>query len=297
MAECHPVGFQWVVEAKARGATRDPRRSPVHPHQRAGRPARAAAGRGRHRVPGRDHQLRPGQREVLPRLRAWPTPMPPSSSARTSPDTEDLDGVFAGLDAESAPLRQRRLAVTRAAMSMRRRAARPVSRRPARTSSYARLTERGAQLRRRRRRPRPRSGPSPSSIRAACSRSSSGTSPGTPRRSSSRPAGCRRTTFARVCELLTANSGRDRTTAFVYSVGWTQHTVGRAVRPHRGDPAGRCSATWAGPGGGILALRGHASIQGSTDIPTLFDLLPGYLPMPHAHEHQDLDAYVRRDRA
>jgi formate dehydrogenase major subunit len=36
------------------------------------------------------------------------------------------------------------------------------------------------------------------------------------------------------------------------------------------------------PGGGILALRGHASIQGSTDIPTLFDLLPGYLPMPYA---------------
>ena len=37
------------------------------------------------------------------------------------------------------------------------------------------------------------------------------------------------------------------------------------------------------PGGGIMALRGHASIQGSTDIPTLFNLLPGYLPMPHAH--------------
>ena len=34
------------------------------------------------------------------------------------------------------------------------------------------------------------------------------------------------------------------------------------------------------PGGGILALRGHATIQGSTDIPTLYDLLPGYLPMP-----------------
>ena len=34
------------------------------------------------------------------------------------------------------------------------------------------------------------------------------------------------------------------------------------------------------PGGGILALRGHASIQGSTDIPTLYNLLPGYLPMP-----------------
>ena len=35
------------------------------------------------------------------------------------------------------------------------------------------------------------------------------------------------------------------------------------------------------PGGGILALRGHASIQGSTDIPTLYDILPGYLTMPH----------------
>src|SRR5206468_1346624 len=34
------------------------------------------------------------------------------------------------------------------------------------------------------------------------------------------------------------------------------------------------------PGGGIMALRGHASIQGSTDIPTLYDILPGYLPMP-----------------
>jgi formate dehydrogenase major subunit len=29
-----------------------------------------------------------------------------------------------------------------------------------------------------------------------------------------------------------------------------------------------------------MALRGHASIQGSTDIPTLYDILPGYLPMP-----------------
>jgi formate dehydrogenase major subunit len=50
------------------------------------------------------------------------------------------------------------------------------------------------------------------------------------------------------------------------------------------------------PGGGILALRGHASIQGSTDIPTLFDLLPGYIPMPHAHENEDLDSFVAAER-
>ena len=51
------------------------------------------------------------------------------------------------------------------------------------------------------------------------------------------------------------------------------------------------------PGGGILALRGHASIQGSTDIPTLFNTLPGYLPMPSAHAHSDLDCYLRSHAA
>ena len=41
-----------------------------------------------------------------------------------------------------------------------------------------------------------------------------------------------------------------------------------------------------------MALRGHASIQGSTDIPTLFNLLPGYLPMPKAGTHDSLQAYL-----
>jgi anaerobic selenocysteine-containing dehydrogenase len=75
------------------------------------------------------------------------------------------------------------------------------------------------------------------------------------------------------------------------SVGWTQHTVGAQYI--------RTAATLqlllgniGRPGGGILALRGHASIQGSTDIPTLFDLLPGHLPMPHVHGNEDLAAYV-----
>jgi formate dehydrogenase major subunit len=100
--------------------------------------------------------------------------------------------------------------------------------------------------------------------------------------------------FRQVCEALTSNSGRDRTTAFVYSVGWTQHTVGvQYIR------TGAILQTLLGnmgrPGGGILALRGHASIQGSTDIPTLFDLLPGYLPMPHVHGNEDLATYVQNE--
>jgi formate dehydrogenase major subunit len=49
------------------------------------------------------------------------------------------------------------------------------------------------------------------------------------------------------------------------------------------------------PGGGIMALRGHASIQGSTDIPTLYNLLPGYIPMPHAHSNEDLDSFIEAE--
>jgi formate dehydrogenase major subunit len=101
--------------------------------------------------------------------------------------------------------------------------------------------------------------------------------------------------FLSVARDVTANSGRDRTTAWVYSVGWTHHTVGvQYIR------AAAILQTLLGnmgrPGGGILALRGHASIQGSTDIPTLFDLLPGYLPMPSAH-HQTLADYLDADAA
>jgi formate dehydrogenase major subunit len=51
------------------------------------------------------------------------------------------------------------------------------------------------------------------------------------------------------------------------------------------------------PGGGILALRGHASIQGSTDIPTLYDLLPGYLPMPKGREGETDLAELRGSTA
>jgi formate dehydrogenase major subunit len=41
------------------------------------------------------------------------------------------------------------------------------------------------------------------------------------------------------------------------------------------------------PGGGIMALRGHATIQGSTDVPTLYNLLPGYLNAPSTLRNHD----------
>src|SRR5205807_1752160 len=96
-----------------------------------------------------------------------------------------------------------------------------------------------------------------------------------------------------VAEALCSNSGRERTSAFCYAVGWTQHTVG--VQYIRTASIIQLLLGNIGrPGGGILALRGHASIQGSTDVPTLYNLLPGYLPMAHASVHETLEDFVEQ---
>src|SRR6185503_1113817 len=80
--------------------------------------------------------------------------------------------------------------------------------------------------------------------------------------------------------------------AFCYSVGWTQHTTG--VQIIRAASIIQLLLGNIGrPGGGILALRGHANIQGSTDIPTLYDILPSYIPMPHPGF--DLEGFVEEN--
>ena len=94
-----------------------------------------------------------------------------------------------------------------------------------------------------------------------------------------RVCGIPQETFVEIADRYTACSGPDRTATICYAVGLTQHSIGvqivraAAILQLLLGNIGR-------PGGGIMALRGHASIQGSTDIPTLYDLLPGYLPMP-----------------
>src|SRR5437764_6561757 len=98
-----------------------------------------------------------------------------------------------------------------------------------------------------------------------------------------RVCGVPRETFLEVAEALIANSGRERTALLAYAVGWTQHSLGvQMIR------AGAILQLLLGnigrPGGGVMAMRGHATIQGASDIPTLYDLLPGYLHMPRARE-------------
>ncbi len=93
--------------------------------------------------------------------------------------------------------------------------------------------------------------------------------------------GVSREQWLQVVKTLIENSGRERTTSICYAVGWTQHSKGAqiiraaAILQLLLGNVGR-------PGGGLMALRGHASIQGSTDVPTLYDLLSGYMPQPAA---------------
>jgi len=289
MAECHPVGFQWVMEAKARGATVihvDPRYTrtsalaDLHVPLRAGSDIAFLGGIINY-VLANDKYFR----EYVVNYTNAATLITEDFA-----DTEDLDGLFSGFDPENrgydlhtwqyegteiqaASGQRDELYEDRQQMA----SVRQSGRGEAHGSGGAHVGT-------------PELDPTMENPRCVFQILKRHYARYTPEMVE-QICGVPRDTFRRVCEHVTENSGRDRTTAWVYSVGWTQHTVGvqyirtAAILQALLGNMGR-------PGGGIMALRGHASIQGSTDIPTLFNLLPGYIPMPHAHANEDLDAFV-----
>jgi len=294
MAECHPVGFQWVMEAKARGATVihvDPRYTrtsavaDMHVPLRAGTDIAFLGGIVNY-VLANDRYFR---EYVLNYTNAA------TLITEDFADTEDLDGLFSGFDpgnrgydvrtwqyqgteVQAASGERDELYEDRQQMA----SVRHAGRGEAHGSGGAHVGT-------------PRTDPTLQDPRCVFQILKRHYARYTPEMVE-RICGVPQEAFRRVCEAVTENSGRDRTTAFVYSVGWTQHTAGvkyirtAALLQSLLGNIGR-------PGGGILALRGHASIQGSTDIPTLFNLLPGYIPMPHAHSNEDLDAFVAAEGA
>jgi formate dehydrogenase major subunit len=248
MAECHPVAFQWVMEAKKRGATI------IHIDPRFTRTSAQATIHIPSRVGGDIvllgalvNYVLSGGHEFTEYVRAY------TNAADILPvdfeDTEDGDGLFSGYDPQTRTYdnatwqptgaRDLTLANPRCVFQVLKR-------------HFARYDAEMVQ----------------------------------------RVCGIGAADFARLADTVVRNSGRERTTAWVYAVGWTQHTTGvqhirtAAILQLLLGNMGR-------PGGGIMALRGHASIQGSTDIPTLHDLLPGYLPMPRA-EDDSMDSYLTR---
>jgi anaerobic selenocysteine-containing dehydrogenase len=100
-----------------------------------------------------------------------------------------------------------------------------------------------------------------------------------------RVTGCPKDLFFEIAETLARNSGRERTGAICYAVGGNHHSVG--VQMIRAAAIVQWLLGNIGrPGGGIIALRGHCSIQGSTNISTLYNMLPSYLPQPNAFKPQ-----------
>jgi formate dehydrogenase major subunit len=279
MAECHPVGFQWVMEAKARGATL------IHVDPRLTRTGALADLHVPIRV-GTDIALLGGLiNYVLSNGLEFREYVVAYTNAATIlsedfRDTEDLDGVFSGWQDDAGSYRTdswQYEGVQVAGSAGKRRQGHE-------HGSHGHSLEDLHQIERDETLEHPRC------VFQVLKRHFSRYTPETV----SRVCGIPEEIFGQMARAITGNSTRDRTTAWAYSVGWTQHTVGvqyiraAAILQLLLGNVGR-------PGGGILALRGHASIQGSTDIPTLYNLLPGYLPMPHPDAHGSLDEYVAGD--
>ncbi len=107
-----------------------------------------------------------------------------------------------------------------------------------------------------------------------------------------RVCGCPQDKFLEVAQTLADNSGPERTGSMAYAVAWTQHTIGVQIIRAAGILQ-QLLGNIGRPGGGILALRGHASIQGSTDNPTLYHSITGYMSHPSIlKRHETLKEYL-----
>ena len=184
MAEGHPVGFQWVIEAKLRGAT------VIHVDPRFTRTSAAASAYVPVR-PGSDIAFLGGLVNfVLTHERDFREYVVAYTNAATivGPDfrdTEELSGLFSGWDPD-------RTQYDPASWQYDPQAPRdPTLRHP--RCVYQILRRHCARY-------------TPELVADTC--------------------GCSVSQFVAVAEALCDNSGRERTSAICYAVGWTQHTVG-----------------------------------------------------------------------
>jgi formate dehydrogenase major subunit len=285
MAEAHPVGFQWVMEAKRRGATVihvDPRFTRTSAVSSLHVPIRAGSDIAF--LGGLVNYVLSNELDFREYVVAYTNAA--GILREDFADTEDLDGLFSGFDPDSGHYDPQ-------------------------SWQYADGEPDQAQSHR----------DSSSSHEAARSQSHGSGGPPIPHKAMrdetlqhprcvyqvlkrhfarytpemvEQVCGVTPDQLEQVARTLVDNSGRERTTAFCYAVGWTHHTTG-AQMIRTASILQLLLGNIGRPGGGIMALRGHASIQGSTDIPTLFNILPGYIPMPHAELHQNLDEWVGAD--
>lgn len=281
MAEAHPVGFQWVIEAKKRGAKIihiDPRFTRTSALAHTFVPVRAGADIAF--LGGVINYILSNEKDFREYVLAYT-----NASMLVSEDfqdTEELDGLFSGFDPETRAYDQSSWQYAGQQDHGQEEGESHVDRE---TASGLEQESHGppipADV------PRDPTLQDPRCVYQVLKRHYARYTPEVVEQL----CGVPREKFLEVCEAWTANSNRERTTALVYSVGWTQHSVGvQYIRT--GAIIQLLLGNMGRPGGGVMALRGHASIQGSTDIPTLFNLLPGYLPMPHFQQHETFDQWI-----
>ena len=289
MAECHPVGFQWVMEAKKRGA------KIIHIDPRF---TRTSAVADQH-VPiraGSDIAFLGGIiNYILESEKYFKEYVVNYTNAATIirnefKDTDDLDGLFSGYDPVTSQYDTESWGyrgITEVAAAGPKNQGTKVSAESAQAGQGAAQRSRQGSAIHEHELHRDETLKDPNTVFQILKRHYARYTP----EMVERVCGVPQKEFLEVCRAVTENSGRDKTTAWVYSVGWTHHSVG--VQYIRGAAIIQLLLGNMGrPGGGILALRGHASIQGSTDIPTLFDILPGYLPMPSVDLPKGLRGYI-----
>jgi len=96
--------------------------------------------------------------------------------------------------------------------------------------------------------------------------------------------------FLEVAKLIAETSAPDKAMTHLYALGWTHHSTGTQLI---GSMAilqlllGNIGV----PGGAINALRGHANVQGMTDLAGEGRFLPGYLRPPRA-DQQSLKDHI-----
>lgn len=281
MAENHPVGFQWVIEARERGAKIihvDPRFSRTSAMADMWVPLRAGSdivflGALIHYVLENERDFR---EYVLNYTNA-------SILVRDDfRDTEDLDGLFSGWNEEAKMYKTDSWAYKGS----------PLRNVANSTMTGGHAKDRGGEKLEDNIYEQDLTLQNPRCIYQVLKRHFARYTPELVERA----CGVPRDVFLKLAETFCSASGPDKTAAICYAVGWTQHSDG--VQIIRSASILQLLLGNIGrPGGGILALRGHASIQGSTDIPTLYDILPGYIPMPFFGEDADnLAAYFDRHK-
>jgi len=282
MAENHPVGFQWVIEAREKNGAKiihvDPRFSRTSAMADYWLPLRAGSdivflGAMINYVLQNDRYFR----EYVVHYTNAPVIL-----REDFKDTEDLGGLFSGWDAEKRQYDPETWLYEGAE----------------KTGSHESEKDRGGHSKERGAESKDLGSPirdetlqDPHCVFQVTKRHFARYTPEMVERMCGVPA----ERFLEIADIFASASGPERTGAICYAVGWTQHSTGvqiiraAAILQLLLGNIGR-------PGGGIMALRGHASIQGSTDVPTLYDILPGYLPMP-MKEDRDLAKYIEKYRS